>query len=136
MTRLAIVTAIFAAVFAVSPGVVHADAAAPSDYRTTVLSVSPEVPGLVVTIEGGDSFVRLRAPDGAEVVVFGYAGEPYLLFAPDGTVSQNRLSAATYENEQRYGGTEVPSFVDYAAGLGASGLAVDRTGLVDSSGAR
>ena len=48
MTRLAIVTAIIAAVFALSPGVVHADAAAPSDYRTTVVSVSPEIPGLAV----------------------------------------------------------------------------------------
>jgi len=115
MSRLVFATAIFAAVLAWSPGVARADAAAPTDYRTTIVSVSPDVQGLVVTIEGGDSFVRMRAPDGAEVIVFGYAGEPYLRFAPDGTVSQNRLSAATYENQERYGDVDVPSFVDYAA---------------------
>jgi hypothetical protein len=97
------------------PGVAHADAAAPTDYRTTIISVAPQIDGLVVTIEGGDSFVRLAAPNGAEVIVYGYAGEPYLRFAPDGTVHTNRLSAATYENEQRFGVTEVPGFVDHTA---------------------
>lgn len=115
MTRGSIAAAVVALVILMAPGVALADAAGPTDYRTSIVSVSPEIDGLVVTIEGGDSFVRLRAPDGAEVIVFGYAGEPYLRFAPDGTVAQNRLSAATYENEERYGGTEVPPFVDYAA---------------------
>ena len=115
MTRGPIAAAVVALVIILAPGVAHADAAGPTDYRTEIVSVSPEIPDLVVTIEGGDSFVRLQAPDGAEVIVYGYAGEPYLRFAPDGTVSQNRLSASTYENEQRYGGTEVPAFVDYTA---------------------
>ena len=115
MTRWSIAAAVVALVVTLSPEVAHADAAGPTDYVTAVLSVSPEIDGLVVTIEGGDSFVRLQAPDGAEVIVFGYAGEPYLRFSPDGTVAQNRLSAATYENAERYGGTEVPSFVDYTA---------------------
>lgn len=98
-----------------APGVAHADAAVPTDYRTTIVSVSPQIEGLVVTIEGGDSFVRLTAPDGAEVIVYGYANEPYLRFSPDGTIATNRLSSATYENEKRYGATEVPSFVDFSA---------------------
>lgn len=98
-----------------APGVAHADAAAPTDYRTTIVSVSPQIDGLEVSIEGGDSFVRLTAPAGAEVVVHGYAGEPYLRFSADGLVETNRLSAATYENERRYGVNEVPSFVDHTA---------------------
>ncbi|MFW2336268.1 MAG: hypothetical protein ACN4IE_20935, partial [Ilumatobacter sp.] len=85
MTRWSIAAAVVALVVTLSPGVAHADAAGPTDYVTAVLSVSPEIDGLVVTIEGGDSFVRLQAPDGAEVIVFGYAGEPYLRFSPDGT---------------------------------------------------
>ena len=97
---------------ALAPGVAHADAATPTDYRTTVVSVTPQVPGLEVGIEGGDSFVRLRSPDGAETIVSGYSGEPYLRIASDGTVSSNRLSAATYQNEERDGGGEVPAFVD------------------------
>ena len=100
---------------AMTPTVAHADAAGPTDYRTTIVSVAPSIDGLVVSIEGGDSFVRLTAPGDAEVIVHGYAGESYLRFAPDGTISTNRLSAATYENENRFGVSEVPPFVDFRA---------------------
>ena len=102
-------------VVAMSPDVAHADAAEPTDYRTTVVSVEPRIDGLEVSIEGGDSFVRLTAPAGADVIVYGYAGEPYLRLAPDGTIATNRLSAATYENQNRFGGSGVPSFVDHLA---------------------
>ncbi len=102
-------------VVAMTPNVAHADAAGPTDYRTTIVSVAPPIDGLSVSIEGGDSFVRLTAPTGAEVIVYGYAGEPYLRFAPDGTIATNRLSAATYENENRFGVSEVPPFVDHRA---------------------
>lgn len=102
-------------VVALTPSVAHADAAGPTDYRTTIVSVAPQVEGLEVSIEGGDSFVRLTAPGDTEVIVYGYAGEPYLRFAPDGTIATNRLSAATYENENRFGVSEVPPFVDFRA---------------------
>lgn len=102
-------------VVALTPSVAHADAAGPTDYRTTIVGIAPQVDGLEVSIEGGDSFVRLTAPSDAEVIVYGYAGEPYLRFAPDGTIATNRLSAATYENEDRFGVSEVPAFVDYQA---------------------
>lgn len=115
MTVRGFVAAVIGLAFLLAPGVAHADAAGPTDYRTTIVGVSPWVDGLDVSIEGGDSFVRLRAPAGSEVIVLGYAGEPYLRFATDGTISENRLSAATYENENRYGASEVPPFVDYAA---------------------
>jgi hypothetical protein len=49
------------------------------------------------------------------VIVFGYAGESYLRFAPDGTIAENRLSATTYENRNRFGSPEVPPFVDHTA---------------------
>ena len=97
------------------PDVAHADAAGPTDYRTAVVSVAPQIDGLEVSIEGGDSFVRLTAPADAEVIVYGYAGEPYLRFSADGEIATNRLSAATYENENRFGASEVPPFVDHQA---------------------
>lgn len=100
---------------ALTPTAVHADAAGPTDYRTTIVAIAPQIDGLVVSIEGGDSFIRLTAPDDAEVVVLGYAGEPYLLFSPDSSISTNRLSAATYQNEDRFGLSEVPPFVDHQA---------------------
>lgn len=115
MSRRGTAWLIAALVVATPAGVAHADAAAPTDYRTEVVAIEPAIAGLEVSIEGGDSFVRLRAPEGAEVIVFGYAGEPYLRIAPDGAVSTNRLSAATYENERRYGATEVPAYVDFRA---------------------
>jgi hypothetical protein len=98
-----------------APGVAHADAAGPTDYRTTIVSVTPAIAGLAVSIEGGDSFIRLRAPAGRDVIVSGYAGEPYLRFARDGTVAENRLSAATYDNASRFGSSSVPPFVDPTA---------------------
>jgi len=110
-----------------APGVAHADAAAPTDYRTTVVSVAPEIDGLVVTIEGGDAFVRLTAPDDTEVIVYGYAGEPYLRFSRTGEIATNRFSSATYENEQRYGAVEVPGFVDYSAAPEWDNVASGRT---------
>ena len=104
-----------ALVAALAPGVAHADAAAPTDYRTVIESVEPSVQGLDVTIEGGDAFVRLRAPVGTEVIVLGYLDEPYLRFAADGTVAQNLRSPATYENAERFGVIELPDDVDATA---------------------
>lgn len=112
MRRLALLVGL---VLALMPSVAHADAAGPTDYRTTIQSVTPAVDGLTVSIEGGDAFIRLRAPAGREVIVLGYAGEPYLRFTAGGAVSENRLSSATYENAQRFGVEEIPSFVDNAA---------------------
>lgn len=98
-----------------APGVARADAAGPTDYQTTIESVAPQIDGLEVSIVGGDAFVRLRAPVGSEVIVLGYAGEPYLRFTASGAVSENRLSAATYENAERFGIEEIPPFVDNEA---------------------
>lgn len=114
--RLSAIGALVGVVIALLvPGVAHADAAGPTDYRTQVEAIEPSIDGLAVSIEGGDAFIRLTAPVGSEVIVFGYVGEPYLRFSPDGTVAQNLRSAATYENEERYGGVDLPDIVDPAA---------------------
>lgn len=94
------------------PAVAHADPAGPTDYRSTVVAITPDTDSITVTIEGGDSFVRLVVEPGHEVVVLGYADEPYLRFRPDGTVERNRRSYATYYNEERYGREDVPELVD------------------------
>ena len=115
-SRLSVIGALVGAVITLlAPGVAHADAAGPTDYRTVIETIEPAVDGLDVTIEGGDAFMRLTAPVGSEVIVFGYVGEPYLRFSPDGTVAQNLRSAATYENEERFGGVELPGIVEPAA---------------------
>jgi hypothetical protein len=85
-----------------------ADPAGPTDYRSEVVAVEPAVPGMQLRVVGGDAFLELTAPTGVEVIVAGYQGEPYLRFAPDGTVSENRRSPTTYLNEDRYGGGAAP----------------------------
>jgi hypothetical protein len=99
----------------VQPGIAHADAAGPTDFRTEIVGVEPSTPALEVTIEGGDSFVHLTLERGHEAIVLGYAGEPYLRFDADGTVFENRRSYATYYNRERDGTGEVPDTVDNEA---------------------
>lgn len=100
---------------ALVPGVAHADPPGPTDYRTTIVSVTPSTDAIEVGIEGGDSFVTIAVNPGHEVVVLGYSDEPYVRILPDGTVERNRLSYATYYNEERYGREEIPDLVDNEA---------------------
>ncbi|MDQ2649795.1 MAG: hypothetical protein M3Z03_09580 [Actinomycetota bacterium] len=85
-----------------------ADAAGPSDFRSTITELAPPVEGVSAEIRGGDSFLELDVDDGVEVVVVGYNGEPYLRFLPDGTVERNRWSTATYINDDRKGAGTIP----------------------------
>lgn len=94
-----------------APGTAHADPAGPTDFRTEIVAVTPETPGIELSVEGGDSFVRVDVEPGIELIVLGYAGEPYLRIA-DAEIAHNLRSAATYDNEDRYGGAEIPSEVD------------------------
>jgi hypothetical protein len=87
---------------------VLADPAGPTDYRTEVVAVEPPTPAIEVAVIGGDSFLELDATRGADVVVMGYQGEPYLWFRPDGAVLENRNAPSTYVNADRYGGGEIP----------------------------
>ena len=80
-----------------------ADPARPTNDRSTVVSVEPAIAGLIVTVEGGDAFLRVQAPAGHVVIVKGYRGEPYLRFSRDGTVSQNLESPAVSLNSDRFG---------------------------------
>jgi hypothetical protein len=107
--------AMLAAVMALATGLVMAsarpaaaDPAGPTDYRTEIVSIEPPVDGLEIEIIGGDSFIQLTAPRGFEIVVVGYAGEPYLRFEPDGTVRRNERSPARWLNDDRFGESAVP----------------------------
>ena len=85
-----------------------ADAAGPSDFRSEVTGLEPAAEGVTAEIRGGDSFLELTVESGHTVVVEGYEGEPYLRFNPDGTIERNRLSQATYINDDRRGGGTIP----------------------------
>lgn len=88
-----------------------ADSAAPGDFRSEITGVvGVDGQDLTAEIRGGDSFLELTVAGGHTVIVEGYEGEPYLRFQPDGTVERNRLSTATYFNDDRRGdGVAVPA---------------------------
>ncbi len=82
-----------------------------SNYRTTVLSVSPAVPGLEVrAVEGGNQ-LQLTNRSGQEVIVLGYELEPYLRIGPNG-VEENRRSPATFSNRSATAPRQVPAGFD------------------------
>ena len=63
-------------------------------YRSSVVAVEPAAPGLDVTVAAGGA-VTLTNGTGREVVVLGYAGEPYLRFTDSGMVLRNSASLTT-----------------------------------------
>jgi uncharacterized membrane protein (UPF0136 family) len=91
-----------------------ADPPGPTDFETVVTSIAPSTEAFEIEIIGGDSFVLLRHLDDSVVEVRGYNGEAYLRFLPGGIVEQNRLSPATYLNEERFGDF-IPDFADAQA---------------------
>lgn len=107
MNRLAVALAAGVIVVAV-PSAAFADAAAPSDFKSEIVSITPHTDALTATIEGGDSFIRVVVAPGHDVQVEGYANEPYLWIDADGVVHENVHSPATYYNRNRAGVATLP----------------------------
>jgi hypothetical protein len=82
------------------------------NYRSEVRAISPSVDGLNAEILNFDDRIELRNTGAETILVEGYRGEPYLRFEPDGTVSVNQRSPATYLNEDRFADVEVPDTAD------------------------
>jgi hypothetical protein len=79
----------------------------PTNYLTTLISISPHIPGVSVRVVDLGNKLELTNRTTADVVVLGYDGEPYLRVGPRG-VYENLRSAATYLNRTRAGTTPVP----------------------------
>ena len=95
-------------------GVLAAPAAAHKgnpDFESVVNRVSG-VEGLRVQVVNGDDSLQLVNEGDREVVVVGYEDEPYVRMRPGGVVEVNQRSTATYLNEERYGGADVPKSAD------------------------
>lgn len=107
--RLLVVTGVSTVLILAPMRAALADPAGPTDYETSVVAITPAVPGFVVEVIGGDSFIRLKVEPGHLVEVVGYGGEPYLRFEGE-VVLENRLSPTKYRNEDRYAISEVPEF--------------------------
>jgi hypothetical protein len=107
--------AIAVVVVAAQPAAAHdVPGIKPSNFETTVRGTTPRVPGLTVRPTDLGNELELRNDTGADVVVLGYQGEPYLRVGPRG-VFENRRSPATYLNRTRDGKTRVPGDADPGA---------------------
>ena len=92
----------------------HGDGAA-RGYTSNVTAVTPTLDGLTVQVLQGDDQLDLRNDTGQELVIEGYDGEPYLRFDAGGGVFRNANSPATYLNQERYGGVDVPKTASKSA---------------------
>lgn len=91
-----------------------ADAAGPTNFQSSVVSVEPSTPQIHPSIIGGDSFLRLQVDRGTVVEVLGYRSEPFIRFLSDGTVEENRASASYLVSKSRLGDDLPSDFVDDA----------------------
>ena len=66
-------------------------------YRSVVTGVSPQVPGLTLSLITDGEQVTLHNDTGKVVEVLGYNGEDYLRIGPDG-VEENTASLSAYLN--------------------------------------
>ncbi|MPZ73581.1 MAG: hypothetical protein GEU74_10190 [Nitriliruptorales bacterium] len=74
----------------------------------TAAAASPvELDGVTWRVRALDSYLEVSNRSGAELLVYGYEGEPYLRIGPD-RVLENRNSPAVYLNNDRFAETPVP----------------------------
>jgi hypothetical protein len=88
--------------------------AEPTNVRSRVLSITPAVAGITVRVLAHGARIELRNDAGAQVIVSGYDGEPYLRFDADG-VFENTRSPATFVNRTSTPPANVPRSYDAAA---------------------
>jgi hypothetical protein len=88
----------------------------PTNYLTTLESISPPIPGVTVHVVELGNKLQLTNRTRVDIVILGYDDEPYLRVGPSG-LYENLRSPATYLNRTRAGSTPVPPI---AIGTGAS----------------
>lgn len=98
---VALLAAAWAALWAAAPASAHATMGPDAQfYRSVVTSVSPQVPGLVVSVERTGQTVTVTNGTGKQVEVSGVTGEPFLRLGPDG-VEENTSSLTSRLNAVR-----------------------------------
>jgi len=88
----------------------------PTNYLTTLGSISPRIPGVTVRVVELGNKLELTNRTGTDVVVLGYNSDPYLRVGPRG-LYENLRSSSTYLNRTRAGTADLPPI---ATGTGAS----------------
>jgi hypothetical protein len=96
------------------------------NYRSTITSVSPSVPGLSLQVLQFSDRLQLRNRSGRTVTIEGYEGEPYARVQANGTVEVNKRSPAYFLNQSFFGNVTVPPSA--SAKAKPQWTLVDRTG--------
>ena len=86
----------------------------PTNYQSSLLSVSPEVPGITLKVVDLGGKLELTNTTKQDVIVLGYDDEPYLRVGPRG-VFENTRSPATYINRSATVAGAAPKSADPAA---------------------
>ena len=79
----------------------------PTNYLTSLGSISPRIAGVTVRIVDLGNKIQVSNRTATDLVVLGYLGEPYLRVGPRG-VYENLRSPATYQNRSRTITADVP----------------------------
>ena len=82
-----------------------------TDFHSVLDAITPAVPGLGLKVVENGTKLELTNTTGTDVVVDGYANDPFLRVGPDG-VFENMQSPATYLDEDRWAKTPVPAGID------------------------
>lgn len=93
-----------------APAFAHGRGSDATNYDSRV-TLAPPLDGVTWQVYGGDELLWLENESDTELLVYGYADEPYLRIGPGG-VSENRNSEATYLNRDRLAQVDVPESVD------------------------
>ncbi|MBM3673269.1 MAG: cytochrome d ubiquinol oxidase subunit II [Actinobacteria bacterium] len=93
------------------PAAAHQGGVEPSNYRTEILSVKPDLSGVELRVIDLGDRLELRNDTERDVFVIGYDDEPYLRIGPRGTF-ENRRSPAVYLNQTRDASDPIPEFAD------------------------
>jgi hypothetical protein len=112
MTRRAVLATLLASVLVALTAGTAAAHGGNSKFRSQFDSISPAVAGITVDVLNYDDRLLMINRTGKTVAITGYEREPYARLRGDGTVEVNRRSPTHYLNEERYGGTPVPTSAD------------------------
>ncbi|HEY1359114.1 MAG TPA: hypothetical protein VGF21_12490 [Thermoleophilaceae bacterium] len=85
------------------------------NYRSVLHGVSPDIPGVQLSVLGYDTQLQLVNKSGKTITILGYGGEPYARILGNGTVETNHNSPAYYLNQDLLGTTPVPKHATSSA---------------------
>ena len=112
MTWRAVVVSALAGLLVVFAAATAAAHGGNEKFRSQFESIRPQVPGVTIEVLNYDDRLLMINRTGKTVAITGYEREPYARLRGDGTVEVNRRSPTHYLNEERYGGTPVPTSAD------------------------